>query len=59
MYTDLIEAFYCEEIIKEGHQISDGFVEDLIDDFGNLYVAGTDTTSHNSQVALYYITKHP
>jgi cytochrome P450 len=27
--------------------------------FGDLYVAGTDTTSLNSLMALYYLMKNP
>ncbi len=54
MYTDLIEAFYVEEILKKKSSITPELAESLIGDFANLYTAGTDTTSHSLQMGLYY-----
>jgi cytochrome P450 len=59
VYTDLIEAFYYEDIVKGKQEVTPHFIEELINDFGHLYTAGTDTTSHNSQVILYFIVSHP
>lgn len=31
----------------------------MIDDFANLYIAGTDTTEHATMMTVYYTHKHP
>lgn len=56
---DLIEAFYLEageEGVKEKKK---EFVDNLINDFANLYTAGTDTTEHATMMMVYFIHKFP
>ena len=48
-----------EEILKKNHEINQQFIQSLIDDFATLFVAGTDTTSHAAQMAIYHIFKDP
>lgn len=31
----------------------------MINDFANLYTAGTDTTQHATMMTMYYINKNP
>ena len=54
VYTDLIEAFFIEEILKKKAEVTPDFVQSLVDDFATLYTAGTDTTSHAAQMAIYH-----
>jgi hypothetical protein len=35
------------------------FVDNLINDFANLYTAGTDTTEHATMMMIYFIHKNP
>lgn len=58
IYTDLIEAFYVEEVVLKKKTVKE-IVQSIIDDFATLYTAGTDTTSHAAQMALYYLATHP
>ena len=35
------------------------FIQNLIQDFSTLFIAGTDTTSHSAMMLLYLIMMHP
>jgi len=48
-----------EEILKKNQEINQNFIQSLIDDFATLFVAGTDTTSHAAQMAIYHVFKDP
>lgn len=40
-------------------KVTDDLIEELVYDFSNLFVAGTDTSSNSTTMLLYFCSKYP
>ena len=54
----MVEAFYLETGCELSKVKKKEFIDNLINDFANLYAAGTDTTEHATMMMMYFIHKY-